>query len=457
MIGVVIALVLGLITWGLDRRRRKYADRAVTPAAALFAGLNLVRGRGWSEQPLAAHRTGIPSLWWEYVVEEERRQTRTVSDGKGGTRVETTTNWHTIETRRDLVPQIEVVDDTGSALVRLEGASVVPEQVHSQIFTRNDMTSFLGRLLRSGNGATGRYRETERVLRYGADLFVVGECELDESRLVPVVAKKVMVSTRTVESHVRWLTVGVVSLLLATMVALTLGIASLIQPGDLGNPAGLAPGVAASLVLLAVAWGIVTYNRLKMVAESADRAWSLVDVQLRRRHDLIPALQQCVAAHAAHEQSTQVSLAQARAAVGAAGPSDEATALSDEAELQTQVLRQLVALAEAYPQLTADASFARLQRELADTEDRIAASRSFYNDSLTILKNRCAKFPDLLIANRIRLDHRELIEARGFERTVPPVRHAFDTPPVASSETGPVVESSAEPEADAAGEPAAGT
>src|SRR5690606_6954968 len=171
---------------------------------------------------------------------------------------------------------------------------------------------------------------------------------------------------------------------------------------------------------------------LRRYSESADRARSRVVVRLRRRHDLHPALQRCVAAHAAHEQATQVSLAEARAAVGRAGPDDEAAALSDEAEMQTQALRSILAVAEAHPELTADASFARLQRELADTEDRIAASRTFYNDSLTILRDRCQKFPDSLIANRIRLDHRELIEARGFERTVPAVRHAFTHEPSSS-------------------------
>lgn len=432
MIGLGVAAVAAIITWFMDRRRRKYADRATTPAAALFAGLNLVKGRGWVAEPIESYRTRTPSLWWEYTLEEERRQTRTVTDSNGRTRTETTTSWHTVETRKNAVREIEVVDDTGSALVRLEGASVVPAQVHQATFRRDDMKGILGRLLTAGNGATGRYRETEKVVAYGADLFVAGECELDEERLVPVVAKKVMVSTRSSESHVRWLTVGVLFFLLVTMVALTLGIASLIRPGEIGDPVGWVPGVAASVVLVVVAWGIVTYNRLKMVGESADRAWSLVDVQLRRRHDLIPALQRCVAAHAAHEQATQVSLAEARAAVGRAGPDDEAAALSDEAEMQTQALRSILAVAEAHPELTADASFARLQRELADTEDRIAASRTFYNDSLTILRDRCQKFPDSLIANRIRLDHRELIEARGFERTVPAVRHAFTHEPSSS-------------------------
>jgi hypothetical protein len=425
MIGSGVAAVAAIITWLLDRRRRRYADRATTPAAALFAGLNLVKGRGWVEQPLASHRTQTPSLWWEYTLEEERRRTTTTTDNKGNTTTQTTTSWHTVETRKDTVPECEVVDDTGSALVRLEGASVVPKQVHTATFRRDDVRGLVGRLLTAGNGATGRYRETEKVVAFGADLFVVGECELDEERLVPVVARKVMVSTRTEESHVRWLTVGVVVFALVTVVASTIGVATLIRPDEPGDPVAWAPGLVAALVLLAVAWVVTAYNRLRMVAQGADRAWSLIDVQLRRRHDLVPALQRCVAAHAAHEEATQVGLAEARTAVAESTPADEAAALSDEAEVQTRALRSILARAEAYPELTADASFARLQRELADTEDRIAASRAFYNDSLTIVRDRQQRFPDSLVAKRIVLRHRDLIDARGFERTVPEVRHAF--------------------------------
>jgi hypothetical protein len=425
VIGLGVAGVVAIITWLIDRRRRRYADRATTPAAALFAGLNLVKGRGWVEHPVASHRTQTSSLWWEYTLEEERRQTRTTTDSKGNTTTQTTTSWHTIETRKDSVPECHVVDDTGSALVRLEGASVVPQQVHSATFRRDDMGGLLGRLLSSGSGATGRYRETEKVVAFGADLFVAGECELDEERLVPVVTRKVMVSTRTEESHLRWLTVGVWFFALVTVVAMTLGVATLIRPREPGDPVAWLPGLVAALVVLAVAWTITTYNRLRLVAQGADRAWSLIDVQLRRRHDLIPALAGCVAAHTAHEQATQVGVAEARAAVAEASASDEAAALSDEAEVQTRALRTILAVAEAYPELTADASFARLERELADTEDRIAASRSFYNDSLTILRDRQQRFPGSLVAARVPLRHRDLIDARGFERTVPPVRHAF--------------------------------
>jgi hypothetical protein len=320
VIGLGVAAVAAIVTWLLDRRRRRYADRATTPAAALFAGLNLVKGRAWTAEPLTSYRTQTSSVWWEYTLEEERRKTRTVTDSQGRTRTETTTSWHTIETRKDAVPEFEVVDDTGTAVVRLDGASVVSRQVHSGTFRGDAGRGVVATLFSAGSGATGRYRETEKVVGYGDDLFVVGECELDDERLVPVLTKKVMVSTRSEESHVRWLTVGVVIAALVTIAAMAVGVAMLVRPDEPADPVGWVPGLAAGLILLAVAWAITTYNRLRLVAQGADRAWSLIDVQLRRRHDLIPALQSCVTAHAAYESGALVGITEARAAVAGTAP-----------------------------------------------------------------------------------------------------------------------------------------
>ncbi|MGY6501765.1 MAG: LemA family protein [Acidimicrobiales bacterium] len=425
MIGLGVALVAAVIAWVVDRRRRRYADRATTPAAALFAGFNIVKGRAWVATPLSSHRTRTPSIWWRYELEEERRHTRTVteSDGRGGTRTrtETYTQWHTIETRSDEVREFEVVDDTGTALVRLSGARVVARQVHRDVFRRQDDRGFVARIFSGGAGATGRYRETEQVVAHGDQLFVVGECTLDPARMVPIVSEKVMVSTRSEESHVRGLTAGVVAAVFVAVAATAIGVAMVIRPQDPGDPIAWGPGLAAGLVFLALAWAVTTYNRLRLVAQGADRAWSLIDVQLRRRHDLIPALRNTVAAHAAHEEATLTAVAEIRTA----SADDEAGRLSDQAQTQTTQLRRIMAVAEATPELTADASFARLQRELADTEDRIAASRAFYNDSLTIVRDRQGSFPSLLVARLVPIAHRDHIDARGFERTVPTIEHAF--------------------------------
>ncbi len=424
MIGLVVAVIVGLLGWWADHGRRRYADQATTPAAALFAGFNLVSGRAWAAEPLAAHRTKTPVVWWDYELHEQRRRVR---NGK------TELRWHKVQDRSEALPEMEVVDDTGSALVRIRGARVVPRLSH-----RETISGHPGRYLERGfidvpagslagsHDATGLYRETERIVAVGDAVFVTGGCAIDPERGVPVVANRVMISTRTERFHLLAFAVTEVVALVAMVTALTYGLASIVRPDDLADPTAWVPGIGASVAVFALAWLGIAHNRLRLVAQAADRSWSLVDVQLRRRHDLIPALRDTVAAHARHEQVALTETIAARVRMDDAGSDSEARALSDEAEAQTAALRSLLAVAEAYPELTVDESFRRLQHQLADTEDRIAASRQFHNDSVTLLADRRRRFPDLLIAWLIRLDHRDLIGARGFERTVPGIDHSFD-------------------------------
>ena len=421
------ALAAGLAAWWLDHRRRRYADQATTPAAALFAGFNLVKGRAWGAEPLSSRRTHTPAVWWEYLLEEQRRHQRRNSN-------QTEHRWHQVQHLVEAVPEFEVVDDTGTALVRPAGAVVVPRTTHT-----GEVSGHPGRMLNpmfrevepgvllGRTDATGLYRETERVVGHGDEIFVTGRVQLDDERVVPVIARNVMISTRTEEFHVRLLTAALVVALLVMVGTLTFGMATLIHPDDPTDPLAWFPGLGVSAIVLVLAWLVITYNRLRLIAQAADRSWSLVDVQLRRRHDLIPNLQRVVAAHAGYERETLEGTVEARTKMDDATQETEVEALSAEAELQTTALRQLLAVAEAVPELTVDESFRRLQQELADAEDRIAASRTFHNDSVTMLRDRSQQFPELLIAWLIELEHRDLIGARGFERTVPAITHEFDT------------------------------
>lgn len=421
----VVAVVGSVGAWAVDRRRRLYADLPTTPAAAVFAGRNEVVGAAWTAHPTLSHRTSTPSVAWSWLLEEERRHTRTVTstDSKGNTtsRTETYEQWHKIDSREHQLAELEVVDATGSALVRMTGAKVVVRTFETDVYRRDAEGGFLSRMV---DNRTGRYRETEKGIAVGDRLFVVGEAVLDPHRLVPVLHDDVLVSTRTEESHRGWLGAGALALLLVGAVATVVATSLTIDPDGPTRPTTILPGVAVVATGLLLSWAATSYNRLRLVAQGVDRAWSLIDVQLRRRHDLIPALAQVVRGHAEHESELLVAVAVAVAvrrtvAVGAARRAADLEAAADE---QTADLRQVIALAEAHPELTADESFRSLAAQLADTEDRIAGSRTFYNDSLTLLEDRRQRFPDSLIARRVPLAHRELLGAEHFERTVPPVR-----------------------------------
>lgn len=424
IVGVAVGVAAALAAWVVDRRRRTYTDVATTPAAATSAGHVELKGRAWAERPLSARRTETPSVWWDYELEEERVHTRTVtstdSQGHTTTRTETYKQWHTIVTDEDKLAEIEVVDDTGAVTVRLGSARVVPRQTFRETFRDDGRLGERGLLAKLFDNRTGRYRETERAVAVGDRLFVVGEAVLDERAGVPVVGGRPLVSTRSEESHSGRLGAAVAALVVVAAVALGMGLSNVVSPGD---PTGtsVAVGVGVPALLLLVAWTVTTYNRLRLMAQSIERAWSLIDVQLQRRHDLVPALARVVAAHAEHERELLAGLTEARWQPGG----HSAAELEAEAAEQTAVLRQLVARAEAHPELTADASFQRLQRTLADAESRIAGSRAFYNDTLLLLRNQAQRFPGLLVARFLDLGRRELLRADGFERTVPPIERRF--------------------------------
>jgi LemA protein len=299
--------------------------------------------------------------------------------------------------------------------VHLGGARVVPRTHHEDVFRRDDDRGFLAKVF---DNRTGRYRETERIVGIGDGLFVCGDAVLDRRTFVPTLVEDVLVSTRSEESHTSRLGAGVGALLALGAGGLTVGSALLLDPDEPGRPEAWLPGLVAAVVLLLAAWVVTTYNRLHVVAEGADRAWSLIDVQLQRRHDLVPALASVVAAHAAHEREVLAAVAGGR---WVAGSGASAADLAGEARAQTAALQQVLAVAERHPELRADESFRALQAELADSETRVAASRTFYNDAVTLLRDRARTFPAALVARPLRIDRRELLDAAAFERTVPAV------------------------------------
>jgi len=161
----------------------------------------------------------------------------------------------------------------------------------------------------------------------------------------------------------------------------------------------------ALAVLLAISLGIaLLYNSLARLRLLAANAWADIDVQLKRRHDLIPALVASVQGHAGYERQTLESVVEARnRAVGASGP---AAAGEAEGKLATQV-RQIIALAEAYPDLKASESFLSLQRNLSEIEDHIQNARRYYNAVVRDLNTRIAQFPANLIAGLFGFQPRE--------------------------------------------------
>ena len=164
--------------------------------------------------------------------------------------------------------------------------------------------------------------------------------------------------------------------------------------------------IAGALVLIAI-WAVLIFNHLVRLGNEAKRGWSNIDVQLKRRTDLIPNLVEAVKGYAAHERQLFEEVTAARTAMQqASGP-----AQAGEANKQASAaIGRLFAVAEAYPQLRASENFQKLQDELTDTEDKIAAARRYYNQTVYQYNTRIQSLPDLIVAKLGGFHEREFFE-----------------------------------------------
>lgn len=169
------------------------------------------------------------------------------------------------------------------------------------------------------------------------------------------------------------------------------------------------------IVLLLVKY----YNDLVNLRNRVSNAWSQIDVQLKRRNDLIPNLVETVKGYAGHEKSTLNEVTQARSNIS------NATSVQEVAEADNQLtgaLRTLFAVAESYPDLKANQNFIELQEQLSQTEDKISYSRQFYNDTVLKYNNKCQQFPSNIIAGIFHFETKEYFEAYEEDRAVPKVQ-----------------------------------
>jgi LemA protein len=174
------------------------------------------------------------------------------------------------------------------------------------------------------------------------------------------------------------------------------------------------------VVVLLVLLVIGAYNGLVRRRNQVDNAWSQIDVQLKRRLDLIPNLVETVKGYAAHEKTTLEAVVNARNA-GIAAPATPAGQAAADNQI-TGALRQLFALSESYPDLKANQNFLALQEELTATEGRVAYARQFYNDSVLKYNNKLQTFPTVVIAGTLHFDKRDYFETDEASRVAPKVQ-----------------------------------
>jgi LemA protein len=172
--------------------------------------------------------------------------------------------------------------------------------------------------------------------------------------------------------------------------------------------------IVLAVIVVIVLWAITVYNGLISMRQRVNQAFADIDVQLKQRHDLVPNLVETVKGYAAHERGTLDDVVKARnAAVSAQGPAQQAAAEN----MLSGALRQLFALSESYPDLKASANFQQLQGELSDLENKIAASRRFFNNAVQEYNSGIQRFPAALFAGTFGFSQKDYFDLGADRQT----------------------------------------
>ena len=195
--------------------------------------------------------------------------------------------------------------------------------------------------------------------------------------------------------------------------------------------------VLAIIVIVVVGWFVLTYNSLVGLRNRTQEAWSQIDVELKRRHDLIPNLVETVKGYAAHERGTFEAVTQARANAVSAGATGDPAKIGQAENVLTQSLRSLFSVAENYPELKAIAAFTNLQEQLTATEDKIEFSRRYYNGNVRDYNTRTQTLPSSVVAGMFGFKPFAFFQADEGDREVPQVSFSSTTPPAGPPPANP--------------------
>lgn len=419
-------LALGFL-WGAMRaaaKQRLIDGLPTCKTTGVFIGLVEVKGTAEAAEPLTCHLAGARCVHHAWTVDESwsRLVTETTTDSKGRrvTRTRRESGWTTVAHGGGQIP-FYMRDDCGVLLVRPDGATIEPLTVF-------DETCGRGEALYYAKGPAGAVANSDHQRRFHevaiplhTPVYVMGRArERADMVAAEIAADKeapmFLISTRTEKQisggHRLGFWVLVILGLLVCTAAFGYGFAHRFM--EHGRAwIGFALGVAAFLGALTLAWVWMVYNSLVDLRNRVASAWSQVDVQLKRRFDLIPRLEAVLQGLQQHERSVQEGVAALRSQREATPPG---VAGPDFAALGGR----LAVVIERYPDLKAHEGFARMHRELVDTEHRIALARGYYNEIAAHYNTAIEIVPERFVAAMTGIRPRPLLAAGDFERA--PVR-----------------------------------
>ena len=409
--GSVGSLLLAL---NAGRKRRLLDDTPVSKALGVFVGEVELEGVCMRQDPFVGYLSGQPCVLYRWSIDEHwrRRRTETYTDDKGRTRTRTV-----IDTGSDTVASggetggFYLRDDTGYVWVDPEGADLETLTLFNRHVERDDPLYYGKGPDEAVEGSTGERSFTEYGLAVGTPLFVRGRAserpdivaaqikhdpKADMFIITP--RKEKDLSDGKATAFILWNIFGT-----ACMGALGLVLVGASRPEH--APFGFVAGAMLYFVMLLAGWTWMVHDSLVGLRNRVRQAGSLIDVQLKRRADLIPGLVACAQGYRTHEAAVQSLVAALRAQAGATRPAALAPSL--------------LAVAERYPDLKADTVFAKLSRDLVETEDRIALARAYHANIATFYNTRLERVPDRYVARLLAMGPERLFAADGFERQAP--------------------------------------
>ena len=429
---VAFVVALGLLIAALLYRRKKHLidDLPTSKVQGVFIGLVELKGTAETENPLTSELAAERCVYYTYRVEEHWRRTETETyrdkDGKTKTRKKTRSGWKTVRQHTEEQP-FYLRDDTGVIRVLPEGAKVEGDTVFSRTVGQGDPLYYDKGPRTAIADSTYERRFVEQAVPLHKPLYLVGKARERDDIVAPEIAhdptaRMFLISTRTAEQVSRgyaWASWG-----LALGGALALGAGQFFfwqehAPATLSPYLSLLPWWLGYISFWFFGWLWITYNSLVDLHQRLRRAWSQVDVQLKRRSTLIPKIVSVVRGLKEHEGTVQTTLAELRTQA-------EATEPGESGPDPRGCSGKIRALKEAYPTLKSDEAFLNLQKELSSTEQRIALARGYFNEVCTFYNTRLGIIPDGWIAKLGRFQPHPLISAEDFERAPVPVNLADD-------------------------------
>ena len=414
-----LILILGTVISGFSLitalrmlyRKRLIDDTPTLKTIGVFIGQAELKGTAESNHPLESHLTGTRCVQYRWSIHEkwskQVTETYTDSDGKTRTRTKTRSGWKTIDHGSDSI-RFYLKDETGVIRIDPENAEITGKKVLNTTVGRNHPLYYHKAPRHSVSNSDHRRKFTETLIPLHEEIYILGQTRMRNDAIAVEVAYDseeplYIISTKPEKQVSK--TYG-----RRYLIYLGLGLAPAILLPQLLTPSltfiQLLTSVTLYLTAATLGWTWIIYNSLVTLQNNVDEAWSLIDIQLKRRSNLIPNLVEIVEGIQKHETKIHQELARLRSQKH----------LDPENKQAQGVTQTLYKITEKYPELVSGEHFLSLQQSLEETEQRIALARDYYNEMTNFYNTRLDTVPDKYVAKLARLEPRKLLQAENFKR-----------------------------------------